>query len=58
MSWEFFLAEQTFHQFMLTFRMPRDPSFEFSCPEVIVDDPAYEIGSFEGFMIDDINYAA
>ena len=42
---------------MLTFTVHRDPPLEISCPEVIVDDPTYAIGSFEGFMIEDTDYA-
>lgn len=57
MSWEFFLAKQTFHQVMLTFRMPKDPPLEISCPEVVMDNLAYDTGSFGGFVIEDIDYA-
>lgn len=52
------MVERTFHQVMLTFRVPRDPPLEISYPKVIVDDPAYATGSFEGFLIEDTNYAA
>ena len=50
------MAERTFHQVMPTFRVPKDPPLEISYPEVIVDDPVYAIGSFEGFLIKDIDY--
>ena len=50
------MAERTFHQVMPTFRVPKDPPLEISCPEVIVDDLAYAIGSFEGFLIKDTDY--
>ena len=52
-SWEIFLVERTFHQVMPTFRVPRDPPLEISYLEVIMDDPAYGTGSFEGFVIED-----
>lgn len=56
MSWEFFLAERTFHQFMLIFRVPRDPHLEISCPEMILDDLAHATGSFECFLTIATNY--
>lgn len=56
MSWEFFLAERTFHQFMLIFRVPRDPHLEISCPKMILDDLAHPTGSFECFLTIATNY--
>ena len=50
------MAKRIFHQVMLTFRVPKDPPLEISCPEVIVDNPTYAIGSFEGFLIKDTDY--
>ena len=38
--------------------MPRDPPLEISCLKVIVDDPAYATGSFEGFVIEGTDFAA
>ena len=58
MSREFFLAERAFHQVMLTFRVPRDPPLKISCPKVIMENPTYATGSFEGFVTEDIDYAA
>jgi len=51
------LAKRIFHQVMPTFRVPKDPPLEISCPEVIVDNPAYVIGSYVSFMIEDTEYA-
>jgi len=42
---------------MLTFRVPRDPPLEISYLKVIVDDPTYATCSFEGFVIEDTDYA-
>jgi len=49
-SWEFFLAKRTFHQVMPIFIVPRDPPLKISCPEIVVDDLLYAIGSFEHFF--------
>ena len=50
------MAKRIFHQVMLTFKVPKDPPLEISCPEVIVDNPVV-IGSYVGFMIKDTDYA-
>ena len=55
-SWEFFLAERTYHQVMPTFRVPRDPSCELSCATMILDDLDYGTGSFEGFITEETDY--
>lgn len=52
------MTERTFHQVMLTFRVPRDPPLKISCSEMIMDDPVYVTGSFEGFLIEDTDFAA
>lgn len=43
---------------MLIFRVPKDPPLEISCLEMVLDDPTYTIGSFEGFLTVDTDYAA
>ena len=43
---------------MSIFRVPRDPPPELSNHEVILDNPTYETGSFEGFVMADTNYFA
>ena len=55
-SWEFFLAERTYHQVMPTFRVPRDLSCELSCATMILGDLDYGTGSFEGFITKDTDY--
>ena len=57
MSHEFFLAKSTFHQVILIFRVPKDPSLDTSCPKMVLDNPAYTIGSFEGFVTVDTDYS-
>ena len=42
---------------MPAFRVPRDPPHQISCPNMILDDPAYAIGSFEGFLTVATDYA-
>ena len=46
----------TFHQVILIFRVPRNPPHKLSCSTVILDDPDYETGSFEGFVTEDTDY--
>ena len=48
--WKFFLAERTYHQAMLVFRVPRDLPHWISCPKMILDDPDYAIGSIKGVL--------
>ena len=43
---------------MSIFRVPRDPPPELSNHKVILDNPTYETGSFEGFVMADTNYFA
>ena len=52
------MAEKTFHQVMLIFKMPRDPSLEISCIEVVLDDLVYVISSSEGFLTTNTDYVA
>ena len=56
LSWEFLLAEMTYHQVMLVFRVPRDPPQELLCFEVILDDLDYMTCSFDGFVTEDTDY--
>ena len=42
---------------MLIFRVPRDPPSEISFPDMVLDNPAYVIGSFEGFVTSNTDYA-
>jgi len=42
---------------MQIFRVPRDPPPEISCLKMILDEPTYAIGSFEGFVTIDTNYS-
>ena len=50
------MDEWTFHQVMPVFRVPRDPLSRISYPEMILDDPDYVIGSFEGFITEATDY--
>ena len=43
---------------MLIFKMPRDPSLEISCIEIVLDDLVYVISSSEGFLTTDTDYVA
>ena len=51
------MAVKGFHQVMLNFRVPKGPPLEMSCPEVIIGNPTYVTGSFEGFVTKETNYA-
>lgn len=42
---------------MPVFKVPKDPPPQRSCPEIILDDLAYAIGSSKGFLIVATNYA-
>ena len=58
LSWEFFLAERTFHQVMPIFRVPRNlPPLGLSFESIIMDDPAYTTGSFDAYMDTSKDYA-
>lgn len=51
-SWEFFLAERTFNQVMLVYRVPRDlPPFGLSFESIVMDDPIYATSSFDAYKI-------
>lgn len=51
------MVEMTFHQVMSVFKVPRDPPPKISYPAMIMDNPAYAIGSFKGFLTVTIDYA-
>ena len=55
-SWELFLAERTYLQVMLVFRVLRDPSLGALCSEVILDDLDHITCSFNSFVIEDTDY--
>ncbi|KAK9991453.1 hypothetical protein SO802_026438 [Lithocarpus litseifolius] len=46
-SCEFFLAERTYNQVILVFRVPRDPPQELLCSVMILDDPDYATGCYK-----------
>lgn len=50
-SWEFFLAERTFHQVMPVYGVPKDPSpHDLSFKAMVLDDPDYAMGAFNAYM--------
>ena len=50
-SWEFFLAEKTFHQVIPDYRVPRDPApHGLSFKTIVLSDPAYATGFFDAYM--------
>ena len=50
-SWEFFLAERTFHQVMLVYRVPKDPPpHGLSFEAIVLDDSGYATGAFDTYM--------
>lgn len=50
-SWEFFLAERTFHQVMRVYRVPRDPPpYGLSFEAMVLDDLEYTISAFDAYV--------
>lgn len=57
-SWEFFLAEKTFHQVMPVFGVLIDlPPFGLSFESVVLDDPTYAMSSFDAYVDTSRDYA-
>ena len=50
------MAKWTFHRVMPFFKVPKDPPSRIPCPEMILDDLDYMIGSFEGFITEATDY--
>ena len=50
-SWEFFLAERTFHQVMPVYGIPKDPPpHGLSFKAIVLDDSDYAVGAFDAFV--------
>ena len=50
------MVERTYPQVMPVFGVPRDPLQEHSCSKMILDNPNYTTGSFDGFITEDTDY--